>query len=97
MPEWLEPAPVPVPEEIIDAAGGNPLVAKVLYQRGFTEIDKIQAYLDPNLYETASPLDFPDMDFAIQRLQTRLTARRAYLRVGRFRRRRADLHHPAGR
>lgn len=72
MAEWLEPVPVPVPEEIIDAAGGNPLVAKVLYQRGFNEIERIQAYLDPDRYQPASPYDFPDMELAVQRLQRAL-------------------------
>ena len=72
MPEWLEPEPVPVPEEVLDAAGGNPLVAKILYQRGLTDPEHIQAYLDPELYHPASPYDFPDMALAVERLQSAL-------------------------
>ena len=72
MAEWLEPEPVPVPEEILDAAGGNPLVAKILYQRGITDTGRIQAYLDPELYHPASPYDFPDMALAVERLQSAL-------------------------
>ena len=72
MAEWLEPIPTPVPEEILDAAGGNPLVAKALYQRGFTEVARIQAYLDPDRYQPASPYDFPDLEIAVRRLQAAL-------------------------
>ncbi len=72
MAEWLEPEPVPVPEEILDAAGGNPLVAKILYQRGIIEPVQIQSFLDPELYQPASPYDFPDMTLAVERLQRAL-------------------------
>lgn len=72
MTEWLEPEPVPVPEEVLDAAGGNPLVAKILLQRGVTETGRIQAYLDPVHYSPASPYDLPDMESAVQRLQQAL-------------------------
>lgn len=72
MAEWLEPEPVAVPEEVLDAAGGNPLVAKILVQRGLIEPGNIQAYLDPALYHPASPYDFPDMALAVERLQRAL-------------------------
>jgi len=72
MAEWIEPYPVSVPEELVAAASGNPLVAKVLYQRGFTQVEQVQAYLNPDLYQPASAYDLPDMDRAVERLQRAL-------------------------
>jgi single-stranded-DNA-specific exonuclease len=72
MAEWIEPYPVSVPEELVAAAGGNPLVAKVLYQRGFTQAEQVQAYLNPDLYQPASAYDLPDMGIAVERLQRAL-------------------------
>jgi single-stranded-DNA-specific exonuclease len=67
---WLEPKQVNVPAELQAAIGGHPLVAQVLLRRGFTDLERIQAFLDPDLYIPASPYDLDDMPLAVDRLHT---------------------------
>lgn len=65
---WLEPEAVAVPDVVRDLVGGHPLVAETLARRGLTDPAAIRAFLDPDSYSPASPLDLPDMDRAVERL-----------------------------
>jgi single-stranded-DNA-specific exonuclease len=69
---WLEPQPVSIPADIGEAVGGHPLVSEVLLRRGFDDLERIQAFLEPNLYTSASAYDLDDMGAAVERLQIAL-------------------------
>lgn len=69
MTVWLDPDPLSVPSALRDAVGGHPLVAQVLAQRDIFDVQHARAFLDPAHYQPASPLDLPDMDRAVQRIQ----------------------------
>jgi single-stranded-DNA-specific exonuclease len=68
MKNWLEPAPITIPEGLQSAIGGRPLIAEVLLRRGFSDLEAIQAFLDPDLYTPASPYDLTGMQNAVDRL-----------------------------
>jgi single-stranded-DNA-specific exonuclease len=69
---WLEPQQIQVPTDFSDAIGGHPLVSEVLVRRGFDDLERIQAFLNPDLYIPASPYDLDDMLPAVDRLQAAL-------------------------
>ncbi len=69
MPTWLEPDPPPIPPALTQAAGGHPLVARLLAQRGLSDPDRVRAFLDPALYRPASPFELPGMELAVERIQ----------------------------
>ena len=57
-----------VPPEFIAAIGGHPIVAGVLWQRGYQTVEAARAFLDPDLYTPASPYALPGMLEAVERL-----------------------------
>ena len=59
-----------VPPEFIAAIGGHPIVARVLWQRGYQTVEAARAFLDPNLYTPASPYALPGMPEAVERLNS---------------------------
>ncbi len=69
MQSWLEPDPIPIPPALSQVAGGHPLVAQVLVQRGIVDPDRARAFLDPARYTPASPFDLPGMDRAVERIE----------------------------
>lgn len=66
---WLEPDPISISPAFSQAAGGHPLVAQVLAQRGMVDPDRARAFLDPARYSPASPLELPGMAQAVERIQ----------------------------
>lgn len=68
MKNWLEPASIAIPEGLQSAIGGHSLVTEVLLRRGFSDLEAIQAFLDPDLYSPASPYDLTGMQTAVDRL-----------------------------
>lgn len=73
MKRWIEPAPI-VPSDVVRlAVGGHPLVAETLARRGITTLSDALAFLDPTRYTPASPLDLPDMQIAVSRIEAALT------------------------
>ena len=69
MREWIEPPDVEVPQELLAATGGHPLVAKTLARRGFADVDAARAFLDPSCYRPAPPSDLPNLMKAAARLE----------------------------
>lgn len=65
---WIQPEPVSIPSEVLEACGGNTLLASILVRRGLTDPQEIQAFLDPEEYTPSSPDDFPGMADAVQRI-----------------------------
>lgn len=59
--EWIVSDQPPVPEEFQTAIGGHPLVAQILYQRGYQDIAAARAFLDPNAYQPTPAEELPDL------------------------------------
>ena len=57
-----------LPSGVLQAAGGDSLLAGILYRRGLTDPAAIRGYLDPDAYHPASPYALPGMDKAVDRI-----------------------------
>jgi single-stranded-DNA-specific exonuclease len=78
MPEqrqWHVPPDLDLPEQFVQAvrqyAAGLPghYAARLLWQRGMRDLETLAGFLDPNLYQPASPFEFgEEMHWAIERL-----------------------------
>ena len=66
--EWLEPEPVKISTELLQAAGGDRILAEALTRRGIVSPDQAGAFLDPRKFTPASPEELPDIDKAVARL-----------------------------
>ncbi len=53
-----------IPQTFEAAIGGHPLVARILYQRGYRTLSQARAFLDPANYTPAPPSDLPDIETA---------------------------------
>ena len=69
MKEWIEPRDVKVSEALQVAIGGHPLVAQTLVRRGFDGVEAARAFLDPDRYRPAPPVDQPNVTEAAARLE----------------------------
>lgn len=65
---WVEPLEQLIPPELVSLSE-HPVVMQALIRRGITNLNQAQAFINPGLYPLASPLDLPDMDAAVARLQ----------------------------
>ncbi|MHC1741157.1 MAG: single-stranded-DNA-specific exonuclease RecJ [Anaerolineaceae bacterium] len=72
-PQWIDPKPVTIPNELRKAIVGSDLLLSTLVQRGYTDPQKALAFLDPSLYVPASPLELPDLGKAVQRIRLNLS------------------------
>lgn len=70
--EWIEPAAVPIPTGLDTLASENLLVAQLLVRRGITTPQAVKAFMDPSAYFPADPFDLPDMERAVERIETAL-------------------------
>jgi single-stranded-DNA-specific exonuclease len=59
---WLEPPEISIPTPFIRFIGGNPLVSKVLYQRGITDPDIARAFLLPDYYHPTPTSQLPGVE-----------------------------------
>lgn len=84
MAEWLEPVEAPPAPEFAAALGLHPLAARLLAARGFDDLDRARAFLDPAFYTPASPFDLPGMDAAAARIARGLAARERIIVWGDF-------------
>jgi single-stranded-DNA-specific exonuclease len=71
-PQWQDPIPVKIPQELRQAVPASDLLLQTLVNRGYSDPQSAQAFLDPNLYSPASPLELPDLDKAVLRIQAAL-------------------------
>jgi single-stranded-DNA-specific exonuclease len=68
-PVWSVTPQIEVNPGILEAAGGNSMVAQILTRRGMRSREEALAFLDPDLYRPASPWDMPGMDALVTRLE----------------------------
>lgn len=59
---------VKIAPELIAAAGGDELIARLFYNRGFTSPDAVRQMLDERLYIPTKPEEFPGMDRSVERI-----------------------------
>ncbi len=69
---WLEPEEIAIPGEFIDAIGGHPLVSRVLYSRGYTEIELARGFLSPKDYHPTPATELPGLVEAVELLRKAL-------------------------
>jgi single-stranded-DNA-specific exonuclease RecJ len=79
-----EGAGISFSKEVIDAADGSPLLARLLANRGVTTPDAIRAFLDLESYQPASGWDLPDMKPAVERILKAIQAKEPILIYGDF-------------
>ncbi len=72
MRPWLEIPEIEISAELLQIAGGQPLVAQALAQRGYADPAAARAFLDPAYYSSASPWELPGMERAVERLGSAL-------------------------
>ncbi len=82
--KWVEPQPVETPEDLLAAAGGSALVAQALVRRGLRSPQAALAFLDPEYYTPASPLELPDIAVAVERLRAAIARSERILVWGDF-------------
>jgi single-stranded-DNA-specific exonuclease len=75
---------ITVPDAFQAAIGGHALVAQTLYHQGYQTLEAAQAFLNPDLYQPASPYELPDMDIACDLLARAVRARDHILVWGDF-------------
>ena len=68
-PQWQDPEPVTIPDELRQAISGSDLLLETLVRRGYADPQKARAFLDPEYYTPSSPLELPDLDIAVKRIQ----------------------------
>ena len=67
--EWLVKPEITVTNGLLKAAGGNSIVAHALVRRGISDVIKVRAFLNADLYQPAPPMTMPGMGEAVDRLQ----------------------------
>lgn len=67
---WIDPDQTPVPASFSQAIGGHPLVARMLYQRGFQTLQEALAFINPDHYPPTSPFELPGVSAAVDMLVT---------------------------
>ena len=60
--KWIRPAEVEIPSGLLEAAGGNRLVAELLARRGIDQPDQARAFLDADCYQPSPPEALPGVD-----------------------------------
>jgi single-stranded-DNA-specific exonuclease len=62
MKQWLEPEPdIIFSSEYLAACGDDPLIAAILWRRGYHDPDSVRGYLSPNVYPPCPPEALPDL------------------------------------
>lgn len=70
---WRFAESLPVDSTVAAVVGGDPIVAQLLARRGLTTPDAAAAFLDPDRYVPAPPIDLPDLAAAADRLYRAVT------------------------
>lgn len=70
--QWIEPAPAYPSPELVEAVGGNRLLAEILVRRGLASPEAARAFLDPEHYTPAPASDLPDLSHAVDLIEAAL-------------------------
>jgi single-stranded-DNA-specific exonuclease len=84
MPPWFVVPPVTPSTELLSVVGGNPLVARLLAQRGIDTPAKAVPFLDPQQYQPAPPTALLGVAEAAEQLHAAIGAKASFLVWGDF-------------
>lgn len=73
-----------IPADCIEASGGSPLLAKLLYNRGIQTAEEIRAFLNLADYTPTSGLELPDMAQGVERVLRAIDQKEPILIFGDF-------------
>lgn len=59
---------VKIPIELIEACGGDELIARIFYNRGYKDPDTVKIMLNDEYYKPTLPDEFPGMEKAVRRI-----------------------------
>lgn len=65
---WIKPSPHPSAEKLIAELKVHPLVAEILCQRGFIDLEDARQFLEPRLQNLSDPLLLTDLRKAAERI-----------------------------
>lgn len=82
--QWIEPVEQILSDNYINAMGGSTLVAQLLNRRGLNNIESALAFTDPDFYKPSSPLEMPDLERAVIRIQAAIRRQEKILVWGDF-------------
>ncbi len=82
--QFRGPESVELTADILQAAEGAPLLAKLLLNRGISTPEEIQEFLDLESYEPTSGWELPDMKVAVERILKALETQEHILIYGDF-------------
>jgi single-stranded-DNA-specific exonuclease len=72
---WKFPETAPPPAELIAAAGGDEILARLMMRRGILSAGQAESFLDPGKYRPSSPMQFADMARALVRISQAIASR----------------------
>jgi single-stranded-DNA-specific exonuclease len=72
---FQEPAPQEAVQGLAERLGLDPVLARILYQRGYTTPAEVDAFLTPDLSGGHDPLLLPGMSVAVDRLRAAIAGR----------------------
>src|SRR5512134_3721460 len=70
---WIFHEPLAIDSALANAVGGDPIVAQLLARRSITSPEAAAAFLDPDRYAPAPPIELPDLAAAADRLYRAVT------------------------
>ena len=65
MMKWIPAKTVPIPDELLEYANGNRLMAEALVKRGITSVEAAEEFIHPDAYQPASPYEMPGLVQAV--------------------------------
>lgn len=65
---WKFPDDTQPPDDMVAAAGGHEILARLMMRRGIDTPEKVSAFLDPSNYTPSSPSEFAEMGKATARI-----------------------------
>lgn len=68
--EWVDPQMAEIPAALREIAAAEPFLAQMLAQRGIREMEPAAAFLDPQFYSPSNAYDLPNLDIAVERINT---------------------------
>ena len=83
--KWrLAPKRIEVSDALLAAAGGRPMLARLLALRGMTDPEEARRFLDPAAYEPAAPDSLTDLEKGVDRIEKAISRQETILVWGDF-------------
>jgi len=79
---WKFPEPSQPSCEMVAAAGGHEILARLMMRRGINKREQAEAFLDSSKYTASSPMEFADMSKAIVRITQAIASKEKVIVYG---------------